>query len=386
MKSALFPIRRSRLLSSIATVASLVFAIATDRPVYAGEDPVPIRIGAISPFTGDGARYGEAARSGIDLAVSEINAKGGIHGRQVSIQYEDDKGNPKDAVSAFNKLVHADGVPAVLGPFYSGNVLAVAPIANRERVVLLTGSATSDNIREAGEFVFRVCPSNDEQARTLARYARERLQLKSAFILYRNADYGVTLWKAFEKTFVDMGGVIVGKEAVDPDASTVKAQLTLVKAAKPDLIFAAMHYPEASALLRESKEMGVPSLIMGTDGAHDPKLLELAGNAAENSYWVTIGWGNLNPDSAASMFHKAYRSRYHQEPGVYSGLYYDAAHVLANAMTAVTSTMDGSSIHNALVNIRYEGPTGVTKFDQKHDVSKSFTVYQVKEGNFIPVQ
>src|SRR5205085_9021592 len=97
-----------------------------------------IRIGAISPFTGEGANYGKAARTGIDMAVDEISARGGIKGKRLVIQYEDDKGSATDAVSAFRKLVDADKVPAILGPFYSGNVLACAPVAERSRVVLLT--------------------------------------------------------------------------------------------------------------------------------------------------------------------------------------------------------------------------------------------------------
>ncbi|MCK5174874.1 MAG: ABC transporter substrate-binding protein, partial [Planctomycetes bacterium] len=121
-----------------------------------------VKIGAISPFTGDGANYGKAARTAIDMAVDEINTKGGVNGAKLVVVYEDDKGNPSDALSAFKKLATVDKVSAVLGPFYSSNVLACAPVANRLKVVLLTGTATSDNIRTAGEYVFRVCPSNDQ--------------------------------------------------------------------------------------------------------------------------------------------------------------------------------------------------------------------------------
>ncbi len=142
-------------------------------------DSSELVIGAVSPFTGDGAVYGDAARSGIDLAIEEINAGGGIEGRKLAVRYEDDKGNQADAVTAFNKLVSVDKVPAILGPFYSGNVLACAPVAERSQVVLLTGSATSDNVRNAGDYVFRVCPGNDTQAKTIAQFALEELGLKS---------------------------------------------------------------------------------------------------------------------------------------------------------------------------------------------------------------
>ncbi len=355
------------------------FGCAKEKP-----EAKEIRIGAISPFTGEGANYGKAARTAIDLAVDEINKKGGINGRKLVVQYEDDKGNPKDALSAFNKLATVDKVPAVLGPFYSTNVLACAPVANRSKTVLLTGTATSDNIRDAGEYVFRVCPSNDEQARTIARFVFENLGLRKSFIIYRNVDYGITLRDKFEKAFKALGGTILGAEAVTPDTSDVRAQLTKAKAESAELIYAAVHYPEGGALLRQAKELGVSSVIVGTDGGYDPKLLEIAGEAAEGSYWVTIGWGDESSNPNIARFRKAYKEHYEEEPGVYSGLFYDATHVLAKALTEAKA-IDGPSLQEALSNIVYEGPTGITKFDEFGDVEKPFAVYIVKSGQFVPV-
>ncbi|MGD0770478.1 MAG: ABC transporter substrate-binding protein [Tepidisphaeraceae bacterium] len=343
-----------------------------------------ITIGAISPFTGDGATYGDAARTGIDLAIDEINAKGGINGHKIFIRYEDDQGNQADAVSAFNKLVSVDRVPAILGPFYSGCVLACAPVAERSKVVLLTGSATSDNIRNAGEFIFRVCPSNDEQARTIADFAWGTLKARTAFVVYRDVDYGVTLRDAFQKAFPALGGKIVGVEAVPADASDVRAQVAKIKQASPDFIFAAVHYKEGGALLRQAKELAVTAPIVGTDGGHDPQLIEVAGSAADGSYWATIGWGDEASSPAVAAFRKAYRDRYGRDPGVYSGLYYDAAQVLAKALVAAP-VLDGPNIQRAMKAVEYDGPTGHTTFDEHGDVAKPFTIDQVKNGQFAPV-
>ena len=364
----------------IIAVVAIVWNVT--RPVGNGDTVI---VGMISPFTGEGANYGKAARTAIDLAVEEINALGGINGAKLVIKYEDDKGTPKDAVSAFKKLATVDKLSAVLGPFYSSNVLACAPEANRLRVVLLTGTATSDNIRDAGEYVFRVCPSNDTQARTIAEFAYKRLNLKTSFILYRNVDYGVTLRDAFEKAFKELGGGIVGVEAIRAEATDVRGQLTKVKAAGPDFIFSAVHYPEGSAILRQAKELGISAVVIGTDGGYDPELIKRAGKAAEGSYWVTIGWGDEKSNPAVGKFKKAYRARYGENPGVYSGLYYDATHVLAKALSA-TSKIDGPSVREALNETVYEGPTGSTKFDAVGDVSKPFSVYQVEDGNFVPVK
>jgi branched-chain amino acid transport system substrate-binding protein len=344
-----------------------------------------IQIGAISPFSGEGANYGKAARTGIDLAVDEINSQGGVQGKKLTVIYEDDKGNPKDGLSAFQKLASVDKVPAVLGPFYSGIVLACAPEANRQHVVLLTGSATSDNITEAGQYVFRTCPRNLEQARTIADFAFNKLGLKTSFILYRNVDYGVTLREAFEKAFKQLGGTIMGIEAVPADATDVRAQLTKVQAAGPAFVFAAVHYPEGGAILRQSKELGISSLIIGTDGGYDPQLLKSAANAADGSYWVTIGWGDPAANPAVKKFIDSYKARYGEEPGVYSGLFYDAAQVLAKAISSIPGTPDGPTIESALRKTKYEGPTGLTEFDSHGDVSKPYAIYRVEAGRFVPV-
>ena len=343
-----------------------------------------VTVGAISPFSGDGAPYGKAARTAIDMAVDEVNAQGGIKGAKLAIIYEDDQGEPKGAVSAFEKLATVDKVPAILGPFYSGNTLAIAPKANDRKVVVLTGSATSDNIRTAGEYIFRTCPSNDDQAKTIAEFARNQLKFRTSFVIYRNVDYGVTLRDAFLESAKDVGLDVLGVEAVPADARDVRAQLTKVRAAGPDFIFAAVHYPEGGALLRQAKELDVSAVVIGTDGGFDPQLLSVAGSAAEGSYWVTIGWGDEKANPAVAMFKRAYQQRYGEQPGVYSGLYYDATHVLARALSAARS-IDGPSVRQALAGATFQGPTGLTKFDSVGDVDKPFTIYQVANNAFVPV-
>lgn len=367
--------------------ASLIFGCDEK---YQGKSPTsapvaaqPITIGAISPFTGDGAPYGKAARTAIDLAVEEINTNGGIKGRPLTVVYEDDQGTPAGALNAFEKLVTVNKVPAILGPFYSGNVLAIAPKANERKVVVLTGSATSDNIRTAGEFVFRTCPSNDAQAKTIAQFAVNELKLRKSFVIYRNVEYGVTLRDAFLRAAESLGISNLGVEAVAADSRDVRAQLTKVKAANPDFIFAAVHYPEGGTLLRQAKELGISATIIGTDGGFDPQLLRIAGNAADNSYWVTIGWGAGNDKQIVERFKAAYLKRYGEEPGVYSGLYFDATQILAKALV-LAPAYDGSAIQKALNNVEYDGPTGLTKFDKDGDVDKLFTIYQVARNAFMP--
>ena len=134
-------------------------------------------------------------------------------------------------------------------------------------------------------------------------------------------------------------------------------------------------------MLRQAKELDISATVMGTDGGYDPQLLKIAGGAAEGSYWVTIGWGDESSNPAVASFKTAYRQRYGEEPGVYSGLFYDAAHVLARAISAAKA-MDGQRIQQAMFGVEYSGATGATKFDDVGDVRKPFAIYRVTKGQF----
>jgi len=340
-----------------------------------------IKIGVITVETGDGANYGLVAKQGIELAIEELNVEGGINGKKILSVYADSKGNPRDAVSAYRSL-QSQGITLILGPFYSSNFLAIAPLAAKDKVVLLTGSATDDNITNAGKYSFRVCPTNLKQGETLANFAIFELHAKTVYVLYRNVDYGISLKKSFVETFLNNGGEIYGEEGIEPDANDVRTQLTKASEKAADVIFAPIHYPEGGVLLKQAKELGVKSIIIGGDGGFDPKLIEIAGNASENSFWSTIGLGGSDVDSIRESYLKNYKDKYGIESGAYSALYYDAMRVASLALQS-SKDYSGESIREALMNIQdYRGPTGITKFDENGDVDKPFSIYKVQEGEF----
>jgi branched-chain amino acid transport system substrate-binding protein len=364
------------------TAAALVLVVFSCGP--AGRKRAVV-VGMIAPFSGEGAHYGETARTGIDMAVDEINAAGGIQGRDLQIQYEDSKGTVPDGLAAFHKLVSVDKVPAVIGPFYSLNLLAIAPEANRQQVVILSGSTTSDSVREAGDYIYRVCPSNNVQAKTAAQYAARTLGATTAFVIYRDEDYGETLRDSFKRFFEEVGGKVLGAEAVaaDADAEGVRAQLRAARASGAGVIFAAVFYPEGGTLLRGARALGIRAPIIGSDGGYDPQLVAIAGDAAEGSYWVTIGWEpGIDTANRVAAFQESYRARYNDEPGIYSGLYYDATKVLAIAMNNARD-LSGRAIREALQQVDYTGPTGRSSFDGQGDVDKDYVVYEVQDGDFV---
>ena len=178
-----------------AVILTLIFAAC--RP---GESNAS-SVGCITPLTGDGADYGAATKRGLDLATEKINNNGGVNGKPLRVIYEDDQMSGRVATNAIQKLITIDRVPVIIGAFGSSVTLAIAPIAEKNKVVLFSASSTADAIRDAGDYIFRDVPTNRAQGKTAALFAAQYLHARTASILHINNDYGVSLTEAFEKAF-----------------------------------------------------------------------------------------------------------------------------------------------------------------------------------------
>jgi branched-chain amino acid transport system substrate-binding protein len=342
----------------------------------------PIVVGAIAPLTGDGAAYGKWAQRGVDLAVEEGNPPG--QAARFRIQWEDSKLDPTAAVSAYLKLVDFDKVPIVIGPLTSGETRAVLPKANEKRVPILSPTATSDEFVNAGDFFFRVCPTNLVQADSAAQFAMERLHAKTAFVLFEEIAYGTDLAAAFAKRFEALGGRIAGRDSFREGATDYRALIQKVQQASPDVLYAPSNYTEAATLLRQLEQLQVHVPVVGGDGAYGDALLKLAGPAAEGTYWTTIAWGSGAAKAVAESFEQRYSAKYGEAPHQFAGLYYDAARIVFQVITR--QGMTGAEVRQALLAMPpFEGATGTTKFSDKGQVAKSFAVYEVQHGKYVQV-
>ena len=206
-----------------------------------------IAIGAILPLTGDGAFYGESIQRALDLATEEINKSGGINGRKINIIYEDSKASPMEGVNAFNKLVQIDKVQVVIGGAISSVTLAIAPIANKEKIVFMSPLSSAPEITNAGDFIFRNVPSDLYGGKVAAYFAIKYQGWKSAAILYVSNDFGTSLANVFSNEVERLGGKIVDKESYVPASTDFRAQLVIINSEKPDVIFVAS-YREAAQI------------------------------------------------------------------------------------------------------------------------------------------
>jgi branched-chain amino acid transport system substrate-binding protein len=337
-----------------------------------------IKIGAVLPLSGSASDYGNKTKNGIDLALTEINDSVGIGGRRLEVIYEDDKLDPKDGVNAITKLIDINKVSCVIGPISSGVVLAVAPIANEKHIVVLSTYASNYKITSAGDFIFRIYPSDAVQGITDAETA-VNLGFRKAAILYVNSDYGVGLKIVFSEQFPKLGGKITIAEAFEMGDTDFRSQLTKIKQSKPDVIFIPGNAKELGLILRQIKQQDIRNQIIATDSFLESTVLKIAGKAAENVIFTTL---QENKDSIQQDFDKKYKDKYGTEPGLLESLGYDGLRVLSLAISKGGENPD--SIKNALYSIKdYHGVTGRISFDQNGDISGSFAVKEVRDGKII---
>ena len=346
------------------------------------KSPSEIKIGWIGPLSGDVAFYGQAIKNATDLAVDEINNAGGIDGRKIKILYEDAQMDPKAGVAALTKLANIEKVPIVIQAAGSSVMLAEAPIAEKNKVVLISPTASNDKIKYAGDYIFRNWPSDSYQGEVIADFAANTLRKKEAYILFINNDYGFGLKDVFSKQFTGLGGMIVGSDSYDEGATDFRSQLSKVKVSAKGIVFLASHYREAGLLLKQAKELGMKVQLIASDGCFAPEFIELSHGAAEGTIVANMRWHPESKDPIVSSFVAKYRNRFGKDPEVYAASSYDLIKIITIAIERGGITSDG--IKNALYGIKdFPGVTGSTSFDNYGEVRKDYEMFIIKDSKYI---
>jgi len=339
----------------------------------------PIKIGAILPLTGDAAAYGKSAREGMELALSDLNARGGVGGRPLSVVYEDSKGSPKDGVAGFDKLATQDHVPAVVGDLLSSVTLAVAPAAERRRVVLLSPTSTAPALSDAGDFIFRNCPSDVYEGKVMADYATADLHLKNVGILAVANDYGNGIAAVFKAAFAAQGGSVPVEETYPQGATDVRAQLTKLSAARVEAIYL-VGYKELGRILKQAAELRVVARYLSTVMFEDPEVLSTAGPAAEGVVYSSPSFDINSDEPTVKAFRERYQAAYARSPDIFAAASYDAVGIIGKAMASGATT--GDAIRDALYATRdYPGVIGSTSFDAKGDATQPAVLKTIEGGS-----
>ena len=319
-------IRMPRVALPLLTIA--LFAVLTG----CAKRETEIKVGEYGSLTGSTATFGISSKNGIELFVDNLNVQGGIGGKKIHVLVEDDQSKPEEAATAVNKLIAQDGVVAVLGEVASSRSLAAAPICQNAGVPMISPSSTNPKVTEAGDDIFRVCYIDPFQGMVIAKFAKNTLHFTKGAVFRDNKnDYSVGLANYFTEAFHAMGGLIVSDEAYSEGDQDFKAQLTVIKSKKPEFIFVPGYYTEVGLIARQARELGITAPMLGGDGWVSERLLEIAQDALNGSYFVNHYW-EKDPNPAVQGFVQSYRKRYNATPDGLAALAYDAAGVLTHAM------------------------------------------------------
>jgi branched-chain amino acid transport system substrate-binding protein len=341
-----------------------------------------IRVGHVASLTGDTATFGQSAERGMRMAIEEINAKGGALGRPLDLLSEDDRSITEEARTAAQKLLQRDKVVALLGEIASSRSLAAAPEAQRARVPMISPGSTNPKVTEVGDYIFRACFIDPFQGTVMARFALDELKVKRVAILFDfKQDYSVGLADYFRETIKKMGGEIVADERYTSGDIEFRAQLTTIRAAKPEAIFVPGYYTELGLIAKQARELGIDVPLLGGDGWDSEKTLEIGGSAVEGYYFSTHYAADADSPKVQD-FVRRYKEKYHETPDAMAALGYDTAGILADALTRAGST-DGAVLRDAIASTRdYEGVTGKISIDPERNARKDAVVLKIEGGKF----
>ena len=355
--------------------------------VFAGcgskESGDTIKVGANFELTGNVANYGNATIEGLQLAIDEANEAGGINGKKIELVSVDDKSEAAESINAATKLISDDDVKVIVGPATTGLVLAETQTATDAKVPIIAPCATSPEATvENGKvkpYVFRSCFIDPQQGEVMATFAAKELKAKTAVIYVDNSsDYSKSLAKVFREKFEAAGGKVVMEEAFLQKDQDFKATLTKLKTANADVMFVPAYYEEVGKIVKQAREMGINSAILGTDGWDDTKVVDIAGADALNNTFFSTHYSEK--DAEVQGFIEAYKKKYNRAPNVFAALGYDAGKMLVDALKRAGSG-DTEKIREALEATKdLKVGTGTISMDKNHNPIKTAVILEMKNG------
>ena len=353
-------------------------------------DSNSIKIGLLNEMTGGNATFGTSSANGAKMAFKEINAKGGVLGKQILAVIADNKSEPSESANAMTKLATQDNVVAVTGVFASSNAIAAYSVAEATKTPFLAVGATNPKVtvdeksKKVKNYTFRVCFIDPFQGTVGANFVLNTLKLKKAAIMVDNSsDYSKGLAAFFKEAFTKGGGSIVSEEAYLQKDQDFKAVLTKLKSLNADVVYVPGYYEEVGKIVKQAREMGITAPIIGGDGWDSPKLVELGGAPALNNTFFTNHYSVDDNSPASKAFVEAYKKEYGQNPDALAVLGYDAAKLLIDAIQRANS-LDKAKIQAALASTKaYPAITGATTLNATHDAVKSAVIIEMKNGKQI---
>jgi branched-chain amino acid transport system substrate-binding protein len=349
-------------------VCAMSFLFASCRPPETHSAQPALRIGVVVAATGPLAAFGQADRSGAELAASE---------RNVSLMIEDDQGRPEQSANAVERLIAGEHVSAVMCCDTSGGTLAASPIAEREHVPIISASATAPQVTVGKHFTFRVCATDDAEARAAARLARQRMGAKRVVILRDTKnDYSVGMAANFTSTFREGGGEVAATFDYSEGDSDFRGQLTAAAALHPDALFLPGYYSDVAQIAIQARDLGMTMPLVGGGGWDSPKTAEIGGASVEGARFIS------GVRSASPQFVTAFRKRYGRDPDSANAQAYDVIALLVDAIRRVGN--DPRKIRDAIASTRnYPGASGAVSIDEHGNTKKELAIFHIVSGKYV---
>src|SRR5437762_4120628 len=341
-----------------------------------------IKVGEYASLTGREAAFGQSSHKGTVLAIDEVNEVGGVLGKKVKLITEDDQSKAGEPATVVRKLISRENVVAVLGEVASSRSLEAAPICQQNKIPMISPSSTNVRLTEMGDYIFRVCFTDEFQGKLLSNFAQRTLKAANVAIMTDvKSDYSVGLSRDFKAPFTAAGGSIVAEQTYNGGDKDFKGQLTAIKAANPDSIIVTGYYTDVGLIVKQAKQLGITVPLFGGDGWESSKRIEIGGVDGEGTYFST----HFSPEEkspAGENFVKKFQAKYHEVPDAMAALGYDSAMVLFEAIKRAGTT-EGPKLRDAIAATKdHQGITGKITLDEKRNAPKAAVILTVQNGKF----
>ncbi len=336
-----------------------------------------IKVGFVGPLTGDYANYGTLCKQSVEMAIEEINAKGGVSGKQIKLYAEDSEGDSQKALAATEKLSSSDKVCAIIGPILTGETFSVAERVQQEGLVIITPSASHKDITAIGDYIWRTTPSDGLQGVVAGKYWSQVLGYKKLAVLYAKNDYSQGLYESMAESFKEEGGEIVATETFMVGDKDFKTQLTKLKNTDAEAIYIPDYTTEMAQILEQASQLQVNKPFLSGDGFLSEEIYTLAGQYTDGVVYTASA--QVEESNSAKEFKEKYTAKYGVGPDSFATNAYDATYILASVIEKVGT--DRKAIKEGMKEVKdFVGVNGVINFDEQGDLVAYQGIYEV-HGN-----
>jgi branched-chain amino acid transport system substrate-binding protein len=342
-----------------------------------------IKIGAILPLTGKDSTTAGTAKEGLLLAVEQINKLGGINGRKIELILEDSESDQTKAITAFNKLIFGDKVQVVIGGFTSMEAAALAPLAQSNKRILFSPTATTLVLNKAGDYVFKFREGIDLQGKKIAE-VMQKLNIKKLAIIYNDTEIAHDLMNTFSQEAKSRGIEIVGVEKYTQKDIDFRTQLTKIKSKKPEAIYIIGYPKDVSMVVKQTRELGLQQQIFSINSAESSVIFEIAGPTAEGIIFTTSPLNCKYDVWPGKTFCDIYKEKYGKDPDYRAAYLYDSLMIVVDAINKVGN--DAEKLKIQLLKTNFNGATGKTIFDSDGNAQREVIIKTIKNGKFVPYE